>query len=186
MKSVKGWLVLFLIAAAVFLGVNEANRANRAKSNEENRKNRLSAASVKISAHESDAQSQVERAKRLGERVPREEPQLITTESGLQYEVLEEGEGDHPGPTSTVEVHYEGRLADGTLFDSSRVREQSATFPLNAVIKGWTEGLQLMKPGAKYRFTIPSNLAYGDKGAATIPADATLIFEVELIDIKKP
>ncbi|MGC6425421.1 MAG: FKBP-type peptidyl-prolyl cis-trans isomerase [Akkermansiaceae bacterium] len=110
---------------------------------------------------------------------------MTTTDSGLQYEVLEKGEGDSPGPRDQVEVHYEGRLEDGTVFDSSYERNSPAIFPLNAVIKGWTEGLQFMKPGARYRFTIPSHLAYGDKGVgALIEAGATLIFEVELIAVK--
>ncbi len=120
-------------------------------------------------------------------RVIKERPKKVTTESGLQYEVLTEGEGDNPGPTSTVKVHYVGTLEDGTVFDSSRKRGQPAEFPLNGVIKGWTEGLQLMKPGGTHRFTIPSDLAYGDRGAGeTIPGGATLVFEVELLSIEKP
>ena len=120
-------------------------------------------------------------------RVPREKPEVVTTDSGLQYEILVEGEGEHPGPTDQVEVHYEGALEDGTVFDSSYERGNPAVLPLNAVIKGWTEGLQLMKPGGKYRFTIPPELAYGSKGhSKVIPANSTLVFEVELISVKHP
>ena len=109
-----------------------------------------------------------------------------TTASGLQYKVLKEGKGDKPKASDTVEVHYRGQLIDGKEFDSSYKRNQSISFPLNGVIAGWTEGLQLMKEGAKYILYIPSNLGYGERGAgASIPPDAALIFEVELIKIKK-
>jgi len=109
-----------------------------------------------------------------------------TTDSGLQYIILEEGEGDSPKATDTVEVHYKGTLLDGTEFDSSYKRNQPATFPLNGVIKGWTEGLQLIKKGGKAKLFIPSELAYGERGAGRdIGPDATLIFDVELLDIKK-
>lgn len=106
------------------------------------------------------------------------------TESGLQYEVLTAGEGESPKAEDVVEVHYKGTLLDGTQFDSSYDRGQPTSFPLNQVIPGWTEGVQLMKPGAKYRFVIPSDLAYGERGAgASIPAHSTLIFEVELLAV---
>lgn len=105
--------------------------------------------------------------------------------SGLQYEVLREGTGKQPSATSTVECHYEGTLIDGTKFDSSYNRNQTATFGLNQVIKGWTEGVQLMKEGAKYRFFIPYTLAYGERGAGgSIPPCAALIFIVELVAVK--
>ncbi|KGF51259.1 FKBP-type peptidyl-prolyl cis-trans isomerase [Prevotella amnii] len=105
--------------------------------------------------------------------------------SGLQYEVLREGTGKQPSATSTVECHYEGTLIDGTKFDSSYDRNQTATFGLNQVIKGWTEGVQLMKEGAKYRFFIPYTLAYGERGAGgSIPPCAALIFIVELVAVK--
>ena len=107
------------------------------------------------------------------------------TESGLQYEVLTEGKGKIPKDTDTVEVHYRGTLIDGTEFDSSYKRNSSISFPLNGVIKGWTEGLQLMKEGAKYKFYIPSELAYGERGAGeSIPPHSTLIFEVELLKVQ--
>lgn len=108
-----------------------------------------------------------------------------TTASGLQYQVLREGNGKQPKATDQVECHYEGTLIDGTKFDSSYDCGQTATFPLNQVIAGWTEGLQLMHEGAKYRFFIPYQLAYGERGAgASIPPYATLIFDVELVAVK--
>ena len=109
---------------------------------------------------------------------------VITTASGLQYQVLREGNGQSPKATDTVECHYEGTLIDGTKFDSSYDRGQTATFPLNQVIAGWTEGLQLMKEGGKYRFFIPYNLGYGARGAgASIPPYSALVFVVELIEV---
>lgn len=108
-----------------------------------------------------------------------------TTASGLQYEILREGSGRAPAATSVVRVHYEGKLIDGNIFDSSIRRGEPAEFPLNRVIRGWTEGLQLMKEGAKFRFVIPPELAYGAHGAPpAIGPDATLIFEVELLSVK--
>ena len=108
-----------------------------------------------------------------------------TTASGLQYKVIKEGAGPQPKATDTVTVNYRGTLIDGTEFDSSYKRGQPATFPLNAVIKGWTEGLQLMKVGSKYQVFIPASLGYGERGAgADIGPNSTLIFEVELMDAK--
>ena len=111
-----------------------------------------------------------------------------TTASGLQYKVDKEGTGPQPKATDMVTVNYRGTLIDGkTEFDSSYKRGQPATFPLNGVIKGWTEGLQLMKVGSKYQFFVPSNLAYGERSVGPdIAANATLIFEVELLEVKPP
>ncbi|MDB4835247.1 FKBP-type peptidyl-prolyl cis-trans isomerase [Cyclobacteriaceae bacterium] len=104
--------------------------------------------------------------------------------SGLQYKVITEGKGEKPNAKSTVKVHYTGKTLDGKVFDSSVQRGQPTTFPLNGVIKGWTEGVALMTPGSKYIFYIPSDLAYGARGAgADIPPYATLVFEVELIEV---
>ena len=109
---------------------------------------------------------------------------VITTESGLQYEIITKGDGPMPTETSTVSVFYEGTLIDGTVFDSSYETGDSVTFPLNGVIKGWTEGLQLMPVGSTYMFYIPSNLGYGSREGGSIPANSALIFKVELLEIK--
>ena len=110
---------------------------------------------------------------------------IVVLPSGLQYEVIREGNGKKPSATSKVKCHYEGTLIDGTKFDSSYDRGEPATFGLNQVIAGWTEGLQLMSEGAKYRFFIPYNLGYGARGAgASIPPYAALVFDVELIEVQ--
>ena len=109
---------------------------------------------------------------------------IVTTESGLQYKVLNKGNGEnHPSAKDVVKVHYHGTLTDGTVFDSSVARGKPIEFGLNQVIKGWTEGLQLMVEGEKTRLFIPSELGYGNRSAGSIPAGSTLIFDVELIKI---
>lgn len=109
---------------------------------------------------------------------------IVVLPSGLQYQVLKEGNGKKPSATDQVKCHYEGTLIDGTIFDSSYQRNEPATFGLNQVIAGWTEGVQLMSEGAKYRFFIPYNLAYGERGAgAQIPPFAALVFDVELLKV---
>ncbi len=109
---------------------------------------------------------------------------VVTTKSGLQYQVLTQGSGRSPKATDKVRCHYEGKLINGTVFDSSYQRGEPADFPLNGVIPGWTEGVQLMQEGAKYRFFIPYLLGYGERGAgSSIPPYATLIFDVELIKV---
>ena len=137
----------------------------------------------KMSAQvEESAQAGVEFLVSNGQRA-----EVTTTASGLQYEVLEQGAagGAMPAATDTVTVHYHGTLIDGTVFDSSVERGQPASFPLNGVIAGWTEGVQLMKAGDKYRFFIPPELAYGANGAgALIGPNATLIFDVELLEVQ--
>ncbi|NOR49896.1 MAG: hypothetical protein GQ530_02525 [Desulfuromonadales bacterium] len=130
------------------------------------------------------AKNQVEGEAFLAENANQEG--VVVTESGLQYKVLEPGEGDSPGPADMATVHYRGTLIDGTQFDSSYDRGQPATFPVGGVIAGWTEALQLMKPGAKWQLVIPAGLAYGERGAGqNIGPNATLLFEVELISVEK-
>ena len=119
-----------------------------------------------------------------GSATPSDVGKVVTTASGLRYEILESGSGPSPGPTDRVTVHYRGTLDDGTEFDSSYKRGQPAVFPVNRVIAGWTEALQLMQVGDKWRLTIPPGLAYGERGAGgSIPPNSTLTFEVELIGV---
>ena len=108
---------------------------------------------------------------------------VTVTASGLQYKILAEGSGDLPQATDTVKVHYEGRLISGSVFDSSIARGEPVSFPLNGVIPGWSEGVQLMKVGSKFQFTIPSALAYGPAGTGPIPPNSVLVFDVELLEI---
>ena len=174
---------MVLIGAALFLVFrSDDNPKDEELKSEKSKSAQVTPSSSAGIGGESEGDGRV-----VSKRVLRDGPTVTTTESGLQYEVLTEGEGDHPGPTSRVKVHYTGTLADGTVFDSSRDRGESAVFGLNQVIKGWTEGLQLMRPGAVFRFVIPPGLAYGDSGAGkAIPGGSTLTFEVELISIEKP
>lgn len=110
---------------------------------------------------------------------------VVETASGLQYEILQKGDGsDHPSASSMVNVHYHGMLLDGTVFDSSVDRGEAISFPLNQVIRGWTEGVQLMVVGDKFRFFIPAELAYGNRATGKIKPGALLIFEVELLEIQ--
>ena len=128
----------------------------------------------------------IEKAKQAAEEMKNLTKGATTTASGLSYKVINKGDGSvHPAANSTVKVHYTGKLVDGTIFDSSVQRGQPVEFPLNRVIPGWTEGVQLMVVGDKWTFIIPGNLAYGDRGIpqAGIGPNATLIFEVELLDI---
>jgi FKBP-type peptidyl-prolyl cis-trans isomerase FkpA len=113
-------------------------------------------------------------------------PEVTTTGSGLQYEMLEEGNGSKPSSYDTVRVHYEGALTSGLVFDSSYERGEPEDLPLNMVIPGWAEGIQLMNTGSKYRIYIPSSLAYGERNVGQIPPYSTLVFVVELLDILPP
>lgn len=143
-----------------------------------------------INDYLNDLQAKAEaKAREAGEKFLAEnklKDNVKETASGLQYMVMKEGEGATPTAEDEVTVHYTGKLLDGTVFDSSVNRGEPATFPLNRVIPGWTEGVQLMKEGAKYMFFIPSDLAYGPQGIPNaIPPHSTLIFEVELIKVIK-
>lgn len=161
----------------------------------------LGGAEPKLSRNEMDAAVAEQRAKLESQRQEkaganlargeafleenRQRAEVTETESGLQYEVLSEGDGDQPAATDTVLVHYEGSLLDGSVFDSSYERNNPATLPLDGVITGWQEGLQLMKEGAKYKFYIPARLAYGESGAGErIGPNEALIFEVQLLEIQ--
>lgn len=136
----------------------------------------------RAAAAEKGKTAKVDGEKYLAENAQKEG--VVTLPSGLQYKVLREGNGKKPKATDQVKCHYEGMLVDGTMFDSSVQRGEPATFPLNGVIAGWTEGLQLMQEGAKYRFFIPYQLGYGERGAgSSIPPFATLVFDVELIEV---
>ena len=140
---------------------------------------------------EAQRQKMIEQAKKnleagiafLAENGKKEGVKTLT--SGLQYKVIKEGAGKAPGEKDSVTVHYKGTLIDGTLFDSSFRRNKPATFSVNGVIKGWTEALKLMKVGAKWQLFIPPDLAYGDKRTGSIEPNSTLIFDVELIELKK-
>ena len=135
-------------------------------------------------AKEASAKNGAEGEKFLADNKSKEG--VKTTASGLQYKVLKEGSGESPKETDTVVTNYRGTLIDGTEFDSSYKRNEPASFPVNRVIKGWTEALQMMKPGAKYQLFIPAGLAYGERGAGQdIGPNQTLIFEVELLSVKK-
>ena len=168
----------------VAAGFNDAKAGKEPRLDEAGRKASMAAMDevVKAKAKAKAEAVKVESKKFLEENAKKEGVKV--TESGLQYQVIKEGEGAKPKATDTVKVHYKGTLVDGKEFDSSYKRGEPISFPLNGVIKGWTEGLQLMPTGSTYRFFIPSELGYGDRGAgADIPGGAALIFDVELIEI---
>ncbi|MBB1277134.1 FKBP-type peptidyl-prolyl cis-trans isomerase [Pseudoalteromonas sp. SR43-3] len=164
--------------------------AGNAKIDEEKIREVLTALDTSVrTKQEEKAKVESEKSKEAGAKYLADNAKkegVTVTESGLQYEVLSEGDGDGEKPVATdvVKVHYKGTLLDGTEFDSSYARNEPTTFPLNRVIAGWTEGLQLMSVGSKYKFTIPSELAYGDRDLGKIPANSTLVFEVELLEIQ--
>ena len=144
----------------------------------------MKAKQQEMAAKEAEA-SLAEGQKFLEDNAKKEGVQV--TESGIQYVVLQEGTGEKPAATDTVKVHYKGTFINGDTFDSSYDRGEPATFPLNRVIRGWTEGVQLMAVGSKYKFTIPSDLAYGPVGnPPRIPGNSVLEFEIELLEIQKP
>lgn len=182
--------------AVLLKGLDDGIRDAKPQMTEDEMKTVLEALQKKLMAKQQEqAAKQQEQAKAVAEKNKKEgeaflaankkKEGVITMPSGLQYKVLTAGKGKSPKATDTVTVNYRGTLIDGTEFDSSYKRGQPATFPLNQVIKGWTEAVQLMKEGAKWELYIPSDLAYGERGAgANIGGNATLIFEVELLSIK--
>ncbi len=176
---------------ALFTGLKEALSGKEAALSKEEREKTLQAFQKEMmekqiaASKEAATKNAAEGEKFLAEN--KKKDGVKTTASGLQYKVLKEGSGASPKETDTVVTNYRGTLIDGTEFDSSYKRNEPASFPVNRVIKGWTEALQLMKPGAKYQLVIPAALAYGERGAGQlIGPNATLIFDVELLSIKPP
>jgi FKBP-type peptidyl-prolyl cis-trans isomerase len=174
---------------AFFEGVTNVFKGQPLKLDQDEFKSVMQAFQQKMQAHaEAQKAAAGEGHRAAGEKFlaeNKEKDGVVVTESGLQYIVLEEGDGPKPSATDKVKVHYQGTLLDGTEFDSSIKRGEPAVFPVNAVIPGWTEALQLMQVGSKYQLFIPSGLAYGANGAGqAIGPHATLIFEVELLGIE--
>lgn len=174
---------------AFVAGFNDAYAKKPGAITEEEMKKALMAFEQKVRAEAMEAQKKTvaeaagkgaaflaENAKKAG---------VKATASGLQYEVITEGTGATPVASDMVKVHYEGKFVDGKVFDSSVQRGEPATFRLDQVIPGWTEGVQLMKVGSKYKFTVPPELGYGPEGAGPIPPNSVLVFEVELLGIEK-
>jgi len=153
-------------------------------SQEEMQKAMMSMREKMMAKAEAEAKTNEEKGKKFLEE-NKAKPNVKTTDSGLQYEVVEEGKGAKPGDKSIVKVHYKGTLVDGSEFDSSYKRNEPAEFPVNGVIPGWTEALKMMKAGSKYKLYIPPELAYGPQGRPGIPPNSVLIFDVELLEVKK-
>ena len=170
---------------AVQAGIADALADAASQVSDEDLNEAFSIVSKKLQEQEQAAakEASAEGEKFLADNAKRDE--VTVTESGLQYEVITTGEGEKPSAESTVSVHYHGTFANGDVFDSSVERGQPAEFPVNGVIAGWTEALQLMTEGSKWKLTIPYDLAYGERGSqGAIPPYATLVFDVELLSIK--
>lgn len=175
----------------LFAGLKDALTGAKPQMTEEQMKETMAAFSKELRDKQMAAmQEATQKNASVGQKFLAEnktKPGVKTTASGLQYKVLKEGSGPSPKETDTVVTNYRGTLINGTEFDSSYKRNEPVTFPVNGVIKGWTEALQLMKKGAKYQLFVPAELAYGPRGAGQdIGPNETLIFEVELVDIKPP
>ncbi len=186
--TLKDWAQLIDFSAFV-KGAEDALRDNARLLSPEEASQVKRDAFVKVQQQRNERQKSVgEENQKAGEAFLAENKTkdgVVTTDSGLQYTVLHEGDGPKPAASDKVKVHYRGTLLDGTEFDSSYKRGQPATFPLNGVIAGWTEGVQLMNVGSKHRLFVPSKMAYGQRGAPpTIGPNAVLIFEVELLSIE--
>ncbi|RIZ52387.1 FKBP-type peptidyl-prolyl cis-trans isomerase [Vibrio sp. PID23_8] len=171
----------------VLKGIEDVFNGNAAMNEEETREALESLDERVAETMQKQAAEQAAEAKKAGDDFRAEfakQEGVVKTDSGLLYEVITPAEGEKPKDTDTVQVHYKGTLIDGTQFDSSYDRGEPATFPLNRVIPGWTEGVQLMPVGSKFKFVIPPELAYGDQDTASIPANSTLVFEVELLNVE--
>lgn len=176
---------------ALSLAIEDVNAGKEPRLSEEQNRQTIQELQARAQAkQQAELEAAAAKNKSDGEAYLAENAQkegVVTTESGLQYKEVVAGEGEVPTATDTVTVHYKGTLIDGTVFDSSYDRGQPASFPVNGVIAGWIEALQLMNVGDKFELAIPSDLAYGPRGAgADIGPDATLLFEVELLEIVKP
>lgn len=168
---------------AILVGLTDAFRGHESRVSEEELN-----ASFKVIREIMQAEQQAKAEAAAGEGKAylaenAKRAEITTTASGLQYEVLSTGEGSKPSGDSTVRVHYYGTLTDGTVFDSSYNRGEPAEFPVNGVIAGWTEALQLMPAGSKWRVHVPSELAYGAQGVGSIPPHSVLVFDVELLEV---
>lgn len=173
-------------AEKIFKAYFEKKEENDRIQNAKNEVIKKSLAEIAAEKQKKQAELEAQKLKEAKDKAIKEFANATTTPSGLKYIVLQEGTGNKPVATSNVKVHYTGMFLDGKIFDSSVQRGETIDFGLNQVIKGWTEGVQLMKEGAKYKFYIPSNLAYGERGAGgVIPPNTDLIFEVELIKINQ-
>lgn len=173
-------------AEKIFKAYFEKKEENDRIQNAKNETIKKSLAEIAAEKQKKQAELEAQKLKEAKDKAIKEFANATTTPSGLKYIVLQEGTGNKPVATSNVKVHYTGMFLDGKIFDSSVQRGETIDFGLNQVIKGWTEGVQLMKEGAKYKFYIPSNLAYGERGAGgVIPPNTDLIFEVELIKINQ-
>ncbi|EOJ8646253.1 FKBP-type peptidyl-prolyl cis-trans isomerase [Vibrio parahaemolyticus] len=167
----------------VLKGIEDVFKGN-AELNEEETRAALESLDKRVAEK---MQAQAAAAKKAGDDFRAEfekQEGVVKTDTGLLYQVITPAEGEKPKDTDTVQVHYKGTLIDGTQFDSSYDRGEPATFPLNRVIPGWTEGVQLMPVGSKFKFVIPPELAYGDQDTPSIPANSTLVFEVELLKVE--
>lgn len=158
---------MFVVVAAIFTSCGNKKENNEPEANNQQTK--------EVNTEKSDATANNSVAQKEG---------YTMTESGLQYKILRDATSPKPGPTSQVTVKYEGKLLDGTIFDSNYKRGETNTFGLNEVIPGWTEGVQLMSAGSMYEFIIPAGLAYGNRERPGIPANSTLIFKIELLSFK--
>ncbi len=178
-----------LDSAALVAGIRDAVEGDEPRLSEEERRTTLTELKRRVVAAEEAGREAVAEKNLAAAKAfldaNRSKEGVTTLPSGLQYKVIQEGKGPKPSATDTVTVHYRGTLVDGTEFDSSYSRNEPASFPVNRVIKGWTEALQLMGEGAKWELTIPPDLAYGERGAGTkIPPQSALVFEVELVKAK--